>query len=88
MMSGSRLQIGKHLESCTSDVQISDPFELDGQIINLIDTPGFDDTTLSEHSILNLIAAFLFKSYVPFILLGFICIIVYVCDTDTTKESA
>ncbi|KAF5326674.1 hypothetical protein D9619_004004 [Psilocybe cf. subviscida] len=63
MMSGSHLQVGKHLESCTSDVQISDPFELDGQVINLIDTPGFDDTTLSEHSVLNLIAAFLSKSY-------------------------
>lgn len=65
MMSGSNLKIGKHLESCTSDVQISDPFELDGRIINLIDTPGFDDTTLSEYDILNLIAAFLSRSYVP-----------------------
>ena len=34
-------------------------FQLDGRNINLIDTPGFDDTDKSEVEILRLITTFL-----------------------------
>lgn len=64
MLSGSDLRIGRELESCTSDVQISKPFDLDGHMISLIDTPGFDDTNLSAASVLNMIAAYLSYSCV------------------------
>ena len=37
---------------------------LDGQTISFIDTPGFDDTNLSDTNILNMIAAYLSCSYV------------------------
>ena len=64
MLSGSNLRIGRELESCTSDVEVAKPFDLDGRMISLIDTPGFDDTTLSAASVLNMIAAYLSYSYV------------------------
>ena len=62
MLSGSNLRIGRELESCTSDVEVAKPFDLDGRMISLIDTPGFDDTTLSAASVLNMIAAYLYSS--------------------------
>ena len=34
-------------------------FELDGRLVTLIDTPGFDDTSKSDSDILRMIAAFL-----------------------------
>jgi hypothetical protein len=40
-------------------VQVSVPFEVDGQLVELIDTPGFDDTTKSDADILNMIATYL-----------------------------
>ncbi|KAF8910435.1 P-loop containing nucleoside triphosphate hydrolase protein [Gymnopilus junonius] len=48
LLSGSNLQVGKELESCTNEVQTSEPFKLDGQMVSLIDTPGFDDTKHSR----------------------------------------
>ena len=47
------------LEPCTTEVQLSDEFTLDGRRVVLIDTPGFDDTPRSETEILQMIAAFL-----------------------------
>lgn len=65
-MSNSKLGIGYGLESCTSEVHVSEPFALDGRIVTLIDTPGFDDTVKTEAEILRLIADFLSATYVPF----------------------
>ncbi|KAK7436975.1 hypothetical protein VKT23_018790 [Stygiomarasmius scandens] len=62
-ISGSNLRIGKTLHSCTTTVQLSQQFELDGRQVTLIDTPGFDDTTKSDADILNMIAAFLATTY-------------------------
>jgi hypothetical protein len=59
LVSGSDLRVGKGLESCTNNVQMSIPFKLDGRSIILIDTPGFDDTTKSETDVLGMIAAYL-----------------------------
>lgn len=62
-VSGSTLRIGRGLQSCTSVVQVAQPFELDGFSVTLIDTPGFDDTTKSDTDILRMIAAFLATAY-------------------------
>ena len=59
LTSGSDLATSGSLESCTKDVQFGKPFDLDGRRVVLIDTPGFDDTKLSEVDVLNMIAAFL-----------------------------
>ena len=59
LLSNSKLNVGYGLESCTSEVQVSQPFTLDGRIVTLIDTPGFDDTVKTEAEILRLIADFL-----------------------------
>ncbi|KAF9004032.1 P-loop containing nucleoside triphosphate hydrolase protein [Cyathus striatus] len=63
LVSGSTLRVGRGLKSCTSSVQVANPFELDGRNITLIDTPGFDDTTKSDTDILRMIAAFLATTY-------------------------
>ncbi|OAX43134.1 hypothetical protein K503DRAFT_862506 [Rhizopogon vinicolor AM-OR11-026] len=57
--SGSELRVGMGLESCTNEVQTSQPFMLDGNRVILIDTPGFDDTTKSDTDVLKMIAAYL-----------------------------
>ncbi|KAG0705706.1 P-loop containing nucleoside triphosphate hydrolase protein [Suillus ampliporus] len=57
--SGSELRVGMGLESCTNEVQMSQPFFLDGRRVILVDTPGFDDTTKSDTDVLKMIAAYL-----------------------------
>jgi len=47
------------LESCTAEVQLADEFTLDGQMVALIDTPGFDHTSRSDADILEMIGTFL-----------------------------
>ena len=47
------------LESCTAEIQVADEFILDGRMVTLIDTPGFDDTTRRDTEILKMIAFFL-----------------------------
>jgi predicted GTPase len=59
LISGSTLGVSDSMESCTSTVQASIPFELGGQTVTLIDTPGFDDTNRSDADVLKMIAMFL-----------------------------
>jgi len=47
------------LEPTTAQTQLSNEFVLDGRRIVLIDTPGFDDLTLSDTDVLRMIAGFL-----------------------------
>ncbi|KAG1750748.1 P-loop containing nucleoside triphosphate hydrolase protein [Suillus lakei] len=61
--SGSDFAIGKGLESCTSEVQATKPFKLNGREVTLIDTPGFDDTSRSDTDILAMIGAYLSQTY-------------------------
>ncbi|KAF9647079.1 hypothetical protein BDM02DRAFT_2812674 [Thelephora ganbajun] len=61
--SRSYLKVGDNLESCTSEIQESEEFILDGRRVVLIDTPGFDDTHKSDTDVLKSIAAFLGESY-------------------------
>ncbi|CAK5269653.1 unnamed protein product [Mycena citricolor] len=63
LVSGSSLGVGRGLKSCTSAVQVSPEFELDGRVVTLIDTPGFDDTSKSDVDVLNMIALFLAESF-------------------------
>ena len=57
--SGSNLRVGMGLESCTAEVQLAEELTLDGRVVTLIDTPGFDDTSKSDTEILKMIAIFL-----------------------------
>ncbi|KAM6490523.1 P-loop containing nucleoside triphosphate hydrolase protein [Amanita muscaria] len=61
--SGSSLVVGGGLQSCTSQIQVSSPFLLNGRLVTLIDTPGFDDTQRSDSEILNSIASHLASTY-------------------------
>lgn len=63
LLSGANLKISDELESCTTTVQAADPFELDGHRVTLIDTPGFDDSTLRDTDVLAMIAAHLSLTY-------------------------
>ncbi|KAI0696931.1 P-loop containing nucleoside triphosphate hydrolase protein [Cytidiella melzeri] len=57
LVSGSDLAVSDSLKSCTSQVQSARSFELSGRSITLVDTPGFDDTLMSDTDVLNMIAA-------------------------------
>ncbi|CAK5269642.1 unnamed protein product [Mycena citricolor] len=63
LVSGSHLQVGDSLESCTGAVMSAPLFQLDGHWVSLIDTPGFDDTNLSDTEVLTKIASFLSATY-------------------------
>lgn len=63
LASGSTFRVGNGLRSCTSEIDVTDAFDLDGRRVVLIDTPGFDDTQLSDTEVLQMIAAFLETSY-------------------------
>ncbi|GJE89959.1 hypothetical protein PsYK624_060740 [Phanerochaete sordida] len=63
LLSGSNLRVGDGLRSCTSKVETSCSFPLLGKLVTLIDTPGFDDTIVSETDILTMIAVYLSASY-------------------------
>ncbi|KAJ1305019.1 hypothetical protein OPQ81_000062 [Rhizoctonia solani] len=61
--SGGDLQVGHNSHACTKDVEKSPIFQVDGRNIVLFDTPGFDDTHLSDTEILKRISGFLAASY-------------------------
>ena len=55
LASNSRLDVGHDVNSCTGEVQASQPFEIDGRKVVLIDTPGFDDSGKDATTILQTI---------------------------------
>ncbi|KAG8738085.1 hypothetical protein FRC10_007296 [Ceratobasidium sp. 414] len=61
--SSGDLVVGHKSHACTQDVGRSPTFQVDGQNVILFDTPGFDDTHLSDTEVLKRIAAFLVESY-------------------------
>jgi len=63
LASGSKLDVGTNLRSCTEEVQASKPFTVDGRPVVLIDTPGFHDTFKSDMDILGSIAKPLAERY-------------------------
>ena len=58
LASGADFKVGDGPESCTTDIQHR-TFALNGRDVTLIDTPGFDDTNLSETEVLHRIVAHL-----------------------------
>ncbi|GJE89977.1 P-loop containing nucleoside triphosphate hydrolase protein [Phanerochaete sordida] len=63
LLSDSDLAVGEGLKSCTTRVETANTFELYGKLITLVDTPGFDDTTVSDTDILKMIAVYLSSTY-------------------------
>ena len=59
LASGSSLPVGHGFASCTTRVEATDPFQMDGHDITLIDTPGFDDPGRSDAEILREVARYL-----------------------------
>lgn len=51
------------MKSCTAEVAVAKQFTLDKRPVLLIDTPGFDDTKVSDAQILEKIASFLAVTY-------------------------
>ncbi|OCH84241.1 hypothetical protein OBBRIDRAFT_786400 [Obba rivulosa] len=63
LVSGANLGVNDGLRSCTVEVQTSGRFSFLGREMNLIDTPGFDDTTRSDMDILKAKADYLSNAY-------------------------
>lgn len=61
--SQSRLPVGHELQSCTKDMQPGKIFSVDGRSVQLFDTPGFDDTKLSDTEVLQNIASTLMEMH-------------------------
>ncbi|KAG9088090.1 hypothetical protein FS749_002422 [Ceratobasidium sp. UAMH 11750] len=61
--SGGNLPVGDDLTSCTQNVAASNPFQINGREVQLVDTPGFDDTELSDTEILQRISGYLSTTY-------------------------
>ena len=53
--SSNRFAVGDGLRSCTSQVESTEAI-IDGRAVTLIDTPGFDDTNVSDTDLLRMIA--------------------------------
>ncbi|KAF8754490.1 50S ribosome-binding GTPase [Rhizoctonia solani] len=61
--SGGDLRVGHNSHACTKDVEQSPVFRVDNRSVVLFDTPGFDDTHLSDTEILKRISGFLAASH-------------------------
>jgi GTPase Era involved in 16S rRNA processing len=62
----TKLQVSDELESCTQEVQLSDPFVFQDRNVVFIDTPGFDDADAdrSDADILRMVSDYLTEVYV------------------------
>ena len=56
--------VGHDLSSCTAEVEAM-PFEVDGFRGSIIDTPGFDDTQLTDTEVLHRISNWMDLTLVP-----------------------
>ncbi|KAG8767629.1 hypothetical protein FRC12_006137 [Ceratobasidium sp. 428] len=61
--SRAELDVGHGLASQTKEIQTSPVFQVDGRNVQLYDTPGFDDTMLTDTQILTKFAEFLEGRY-------------------------
>ncbi|TEB22526.1 hypothetical protein FA13DRAFT_1919973 [Coprinellus micaceus] len=61
----TKLQVSDELESCTQEVQLSDPFVFQDRNVVFIDTPGFDDADAdrSDADILRMVSDYLTEVY-------------------------
>ncbi|TCD63736.1 hypothetical protein EIP91_004987 [Steccherinum ochraceum] len=63
LLAGTDFGVGAGLKSCTKGIEVSPPFISGGRRVTLVDTPGFDDTNLSDTEVLTMIALFLSQAY-------------------------
>ncbi|PVF99684.1 hypothetical protein CPB86DRAFT_678304, partial [Serendipita vermifera] len=63
LASGSDLEVGNGLRSCTTSVNATAPFQVSGQTVVLIDTPGFENTKTSDLDILKDITMYMARIY-------------------------
>ncbi|PVF99582.1 hypothetical protein CPB86DRAFT_847032 [Serendipita vermifera] len=63
LASGSSLETKVGLRSCTSKVESTRPFLVNGRQVVLLDTPGFDGTSKGDLDILEEIAEYMAKAY-------------------------
>ncbi|KAH8074810.1 P-loop containing nucleoside triphosphate hydrolase protein [Cristinia sonorae] len=63
LLAGTHFEVSHGLRSCTKGIEVSPPFEVSGRQVTLIDTPGFDDTSMSDTEVLTTIALFLAQTY-------------------------
>ncbi|KAK7682497.1 hypothetical protein QCA50_014297 [Cerrena zonata] len=63
LITSSQFGVGQGLKSCTAEVAESSPVQTRYGQVALVDTPGFDDTTVSDEVILAKIAAYLEDLY-------------------------
>jgi hypothetical protein len=64
LATGSDLQrVCRGLRGCTSEVTPTLPFDIGGRKVILLDTPGFDDTSISDFDILDKIADYMNATY-------------------------
>ncbi|KAH7339987.1 P-loop containing nucleoside triphosphate hydrolase protein [Rhizoctonia solani] len=82
------MPVGHDLPSCTQQVMASETFKVDGQDVVLFDTPGFDDTTISDADTLKRIAEFLESMYRRGIKLKGIVYLHRITDMRMTGASA
>ncbi|CAE7207543.1 unnamed protein product, partial [Rhizoctonia solani] len=61
--SGSSMEVGHGLKSCTKKAETTPIFPVDGYPVVVVDCPGFDDTYLSEAETLASVASFLTATY-------------------------
>ncbi|TDL21097.1 hypothetical protein BD410DRAFT_315202 [Rickenella mellea] len=87
LASGSNLEVGKTVSSCTSIVAASRPFDLDGRRVTLLDTPGFDDTEKETSEILQTIAVFLERQYKAGVKLHGVIYVHRISDKKVGKSS-
>lgn len=59
MSNDTKIVVGKRRQSCTKNVQSCNAFEIDGRSVELVDTPGFSDSEMTDTQVLELIGAWL-----------------------------
>jgi len=57
------VQVGHSLKSCTKEVALYSFVHESGVKVNLVDTPGFDDTNMSDLEVLRILASWLSMAY-------------------------
>ena len=66
LASGSEFVVSDSQQSCTAKVEATEAFDVGQHRVILIDTPGFNDTNLTDKQVLQLIVTYLEASYVKF----------------------
>ncbi|TDL23889.1 hypothetical protein BD410DRAFT_827362 [Rickenella mellea] len=63
LLSGSNFNDGRGIQGYHREVRVGSPFELDGHLVTLIETPSFDNGKRSDAKVLNNIASYLSTMY-------------------------